>query len=81
MNKNKVDQIIQEIKEAYMNGKVDLFSKVYVNFRDDDCYDISNYFSSLGMYVNWMFGEDHDTNGGYIYLNWQTCEFDNLKFS
>ena len=81
MNKNKCEQIISEIKTARANGETELFSKTYVSFDGESC-DLIDYFESFDMFVVSMFGEDHDIDGGYLYLNWQLSnlsEYDEFK--
>ena len=73
LNINKCNQIINEIKEARAEGKTELFSKVYVLFNGESC-ELINYFESFKMYVNCMFGENHDLEGGYLYIDWHLTD-------
>ena len=68
-NITKRDQIINEIKAARAEGNCEVFSKVYVLFNGESC-DLIDYFESFNLYVQSMFGEDHDLDGGYLYINW-----------
>ena len=71
---SKIEQILNEVKEVNNNGKTELFSKVYIDFKEDKTYEITDYFEAMGMFVSWMFGGDHDIYGGYVYLDWHSCD-------
>ena len=76
INITKKDQIVSEIKAAKAEGKHELFSKVYVSFDGESC-GLINYFESFKMYVNSMFGPDHDLDGGYLYIDWSLTDLSN----
>lgn len=78
LNTYKCNQIINEIKTARANGETELFSKTYVLFNGESC-DLIKYFESFNLYVNSMFGNDHDLTGGYLYIDWHLTNLD--KFS
>ena len=67
------------MKEARSNGEQELFSKVYIDFSNDNTHAMTKYFESFGCYVNWTFGENHDTCGGHIYLDWHLTNLNEYK--
>lgn len=75
---NKREQIINEIKSTRTNGEVELFSKTYVLFNGESL-DLIDYFESFNMYVKSMFGKDHDTCGGYLYIDWSLTDLNKYE--
>ena len=73
ITKTKLERILLEMKEANSKGETELFSKVYVQFNGES-RELIEYFDSFNIYVNSMFGPNHDLDGGYLYINWQLSD-------